>query len=149
MPNCIFDNFMNCIAFFLWKDFLELLNFFYLQYSFIFSIRLLKFVYWKRSLFYWYRSDNYIDLLLGRGRPPKDYSVVENEPIIDSLDSPPKAKRKSRPPRRHKPHYDPRDEAMSHGGGPNEPGPSSGPSSFYEYPGILSFLLFLTFYLVL
>lgn len=71
-----------------------------------------------------------------RGRPPKDYSVVENQPIIDCLDSPPKAKRKSRPPRRHKPHYDPRDETMSHGSGANEAGPSSGPSSFYEYPGI-------------
>lgn len=50
---------------------------------------------------------------LERGRPPK---VFSNElPEFgggDGLDSPPKAKRKSRPPRRHKPDYDPREEGI-------------------------------------
>ena len=47
---------------------------------------------------------------VGRGRPPKVYGAEVE--ALEGLDSPPKAKRKSRPPRRHKPHYDPRDETQ-------------------------------------
>ena len=48
--------------------------------------------------------------LLERGRPPK--SFANTTPDFGTLDSPPKAKRKSRPPRRHKPDCDPHEEGM-------------------------------------
>ena len=51
---------------------------------------------------------------LERGRPPKMPSDVHIEQDYSGgLDSPPKAKRKSRPPRRHKPDYDPRTDGLS------------------------------------
>ena len=62
----------------------------------------------------------------------------EVEPL-DNLDSPPKAKRKSRPPRRHKPHYDPRDEnGQQQEGGADSAGPSglqSSSSSLLDFSG--------------
>jgi len=56
---------------------------------------------------------------LERGRPPKGFNTDVVDPI-ENLDSPPKAKRKSRPPRRHKPFFDSRDDStldnMNEGG---------------------------------
>lgn len=43
---------------------------------------------------------------IGRGRPPKSSYPVAPAELDQDDDSPPKAKRKSRPPRRHKPDED-------------------------------------------
>ena len=61
---------------------------------------------------------------------------------MDSLDSPPKAKRKSRPPRRHKPHYDPRDEARHEGAdGAGPSGLHSASSSLLELTGTVNYFI--------
>lgn len=73
----------------------------------------------------------FLFLKKGRGRPPKSFA----EQTMDSLDLPPKAKRKSRPPRRHNPHYDPRDEAVSQTDEAGPSGAQTSSSSYYDYPG--------------